>query len=83
MELLRLMVNGGWSGLPTLKTQRIQNLESDTPVTPTDILSITKKNSSLRNVIRSHYLKHIAHVCRCQKTMLTKKMLFAESKRPY
>ena len=29
------MVNGGWSGLPTLKTQRIQNLDSDTPVTPT------------------------------------------------
>ena len=66
-----------------LKTQRIQNSDSghDTRYTNTDILSITK-NNSLRNVIRSHYL-----YCSClplsKNYTLTKKMLFAELKRPY
>ena len=35
------------------------------------------------SVIRSLYLTHIDHVCRCPNTTLTKKMLFAKSKRPY
>ena len=48
----------------------------------TDILHITK-NNSLRNMIRSQYLKYIGHVCCCPNTTLTKKMLFANSRRPY
>ena len=36
-----------------------------------------------RNVIRSRYLKYIGRVCRCPNTTLTKKMLFAKSRRPY
>ena len=51
----------------------------------TDILYIAK-TSSLRNVIRSQYLKHIGHVqhvCRCPNTLLIKKMLLANAKRPY
>ena len=47
-----------------------------------DILHIAK-NNSLRNMIRSQYLKYIGHVCRCPNTTLTKKMLFAKSRRPY
>ena len=47
-----------------------------------NILYITK-NNSLRNVITSQYLKYDGHVCRCLHTMLTKKMLFAKSKRLY
>ena len=35
-----------------------------------------------RSVIRSLYLKYIDHV-HCPNTTLTKKMLFAKSKRPY
>ena len=46
------------------------------------ILHITK-NNSIRNVIRSQYLKYIGHVCRCPNTTLTNKMLFAKSRRPY
>lgn len=50
MELLKEMVNGRWSRLPTpdgLKTQRIQ-LEFRLRYANTDILHITKINS-LRN----------------------------------
>ena len=36
-----------------------------------------------RSVIRRLHLKYIGHVCRCPNTTLTKKMLFAKSKRPY
>ena len=47
------------------------------------ILHITK-NNSIRNVIRSQYLKYIGHVCRYPNTTLTNKMmLFAKSRRPY
>ena len=41
------------------------------------------KNNSLRNMIRSQYLKYIGHVCCCPNTTPTKKMLFANSRRPY
>ena len=34
-------------------------------------------------MIRSQYLKYIGHICRCPNTVLTKKMLFAKSWRPY
>ena len=34
-------------------------------------------------MIRGQYLKYIDHVCCCPNTMLTKKMLFAKSRRPY
>ena len=34
-------------------------------------------------MIRRLHLKYIGHVCRCPNTTLTKKMLFAKSKRPY
>ena len=34
-------------------------------------------------MIRSQYLKYIGHVCRCPNTTLTKKMLFAKSRRLY
>ena len=43
----------------------------------------TTKNNSLRNMISGQYLKYIDHVCRCPNTTLTKKMLFAKSRRPY
>ena len=43
-----------------------------------------QKNNGLRNEIRRHiYLKYISHVCRCPNNVLTKKMLFVKSKRPY
>ena len=42
-----------------------------------------RKKNSLRNVIRSQYLKYIGHVCRCPNTMMTEKMLFAKLKRPH
>ena len=84
MELLRQVVNGGkrewWSRLPT--PEDAEDTEFRLRYTNTDILNITK-NNSLRNVIRSQYLKYIGHVCRCPNTTLTKKMLFAESRRPY
>ena len=66
----------GWSiDSQPLKTQRIKNSDSDTP-TQTFYIHITK--TSLRNVIRSQYLQHIGHICRCPNTMLTNKMLFAK-----
>ena len=80
MELLRQLVNGGWSGVPTPEDS--ENTEFRLSYTNTDILSITK-NNSLRNVIRSHHLKYIAHVCHYPISMLTRKMLFAEWKRPF
>ena len=67
----------GWSiDSQPLKTQRIMNSDSDTP-TQTFYIHITK-NNSLRNVIRSQYLKHTGHVCHCPNTMLTKNMLFVK-----
>ena len=36
-----------------------------------------------RNVTRSQYLKYTGHVRRCPYTTLTKKVLFAKSRRPY
>ena len=80
MELLRQMVNGGWSRPPT--PEDAEDTEFRLRYTNTDILNITK-NNSLRNAIRSQYLKYIGHVCRCPNTTLTKKMLFAGSRRPY
>ena len=80
MELLRQMVNGVWSRPPT--PEDAEDTEFRLRYTNTDILHITK-NRSLRNVIRSKYLKYIGHVCRCPNTTLTKKMLFAKSRRPY
>ena len=66
----------GWSiSSQPLKMQRIKNSDSDTP-TQTFYIHITK--ASLRNVIKSQYLKHIGRVCRCPNTMLTNKMLFAK-----
>ena len=45
--------------------------------------STHNRKKSLRNVIRSQYLKYIGHVCRCPNTMMTEKMLFAKLKRPH
>lgn len=79
--MFRQMVNGSqWSRLPT--HEDAEDTEFRFRYTNTDILYITK-NDSLRNVIRNQYLKYIGHVCRCPNTVLTKKMLFAKSKRPY
>ena len=80
MELLRHMVNGVWSRPPT--PEDAEETEFRLRYTNTDILHVTK-NRSLRNVIRSQYLKYIGHVCRCPNAKLTKKMLFAKSRRPY
>lgn len=80
MELLRQMLNGGWSRLST--PEDAEDTEFRLRYTNTDIVNITK-NISLRNVIRSQYLKYISHVCRCPNTTLTKKMLLAKSRRPY
>ena len=42
------------------------------------------KTMPLRDVIYSHHLKYIAHVCRAENTAITKKLLFAKpSKRLY
>ena len=80
MELLRQMVNGVWSRPPT--PEDAEETEFRLRYTNIEILHITK-NRSLRNVIRSQYLKYIGHVCRCPNAKPTKKMLFAKSRRPY
>ena len=36
------------------------------------------KTVSLRDFIYSQYLKYIAHICRAENTVITKKMLFAK-----
>ena len=71
--------NGGWSRLPI--PDDAEDTEFRRRYTNTNILHI--KNSSLRNVIRSQYLKHICFVCCCSNTTLAKKMLFANSRRPH
>ena len=78
--MLRQIVNGGWNRPPT--PEDAENTEFRLRYTNTDILHVTE-NNSLRNVIRSQYLKYyIGRVCRCSNTTLTKKMLFAK-RRPY
>ena len=79
MELLRQMVNGGWSRLPI--PDNAEDKEFRRRYTNTDIPHI--KNRSLRNVIRSQYIKHICFVFCCPNTTLAKKMLFADSRRPH
>ena len=51
IELLRQMVNGGWSRLPT--PEDAEDTEFRLRYTKTDILNVTK-NNILINVIRSH-----------------------------
>ena len=51
IELLRQMVNGGWSRLPT--PEDAEDTEFRLRYTNTDILNVTK-NNILINVIRSH-----------------------------
>ena len=80
IELLRQMVRGGWSRLPT--PEEADETEYRLRYTNADIFRITK-SISLGHVIRSQYLKYIGHVCRCPNTMMTKKILFAKSKKPY
>ena len=63
------MVDGVDSQL--LKMQMIQNSDSDTPT------------QAFYMSTESQYLKCTGHVCRCPNTKLTKKMLFAKSRRPY
>ena len=75
IELLRQIVNSGWNRLPT--PEDAEDTEFRLRYTNTDILHVTE-NNSLRNVIRSQYLKHIGRVCHCSNTTLTKKMLFAK-----
>ena len=76
--MLRQIVNGGWNRLPT--PEDAEDTEFRLRYTNTDILHVTE-NNSLRNVIRSQYLKYIGRVYRCSNTTLTKKM-FAK-RRPY
>ena len=78
MELLRQMVKGGWSRLPT--PEHAEETVYKLRYTNIEILHITR-TENLRSVIRNQYLKYIGHVCRCSNTMLTKKILFAIPKR--
>ena len=75
MELLRQMVHGGWNRIPA--PEDAEDTEFRLRCINTNILQITK-NNSLRNVIRSQYLKYIGHVCHCPNTTLTKKMTVCE-----
>ena len=80
MDLLRQLVKGGRARLPT--AEGAEEIEYRLRYTNLDILRITK-STNLRNIIRGQYLKYIGHVCRCNNKMLTKKILFAKSKKPY
>ena len=80
MDLLRQMVNGGWSRIPT--PEHAEETEYKLRYSNIEILHITR-SKNLRSVIQNQYLKYIAHVCRCPNTMMTKKMLFAIPKRKY
>ena len=80
MELLRQMVKGGWSRLPT--PEHAEETVYKLRYTNIEILHITR-TENLRSVIRNQYLKYIGHVCRSPNTMLTKKMLFAIPKLKY
>ena len=80
MEMLRQMVKGGWRRHVGLEDS--DETEFRLRYTNADILRITKAKP-LHGVMRSQYLKYIAHVCRCPNTMMTKKMLFAIPKRAY
>ena len=80
MDLLRQMVNGGWSRRPT--PEDAEDTEFRRRYTNTDILHVKKKTSSLRNVTRSQYLKHICFVCCSPNTTQARKVLFANSRRP-
>ena len=58
MELLRQMVNGGWSRLPT--PEHAEETEYKLRYSNVEILHITR-SMSLRSVIRNQYLKYIGH----------------------
>ena len=79
MEMLKQMVKGGWSRHATIDSD--EN-EYRLRYANADILRMTK-SKPLQNVMRSQYLKYIAHVCRCPNSMMTKKMLFAIPKRSH
>ena len=85
MELLRLMVNGGWSGLPTPEDAEDTEFRLwYTWYTNTDILSITKKQQSKKCDQQSllkincsclplskHYVDKDNAVCRVEASILT------------
>ena len=76
MEFLRHLVKGGWARKPTPEGayEEVHRLR----YTNADIVAITKTN-----FVRGQHMNYIGHICRCPNTMMTKKMLFAKSKKPY
>ena len=80
MEFLRHLGKGGWARkpIPEGADEEVHRLR----YTNSDIVAITK-TKSLRNFIRGQHMRYIGHICRCPNTMMTKKMLFAKSKKPY
>mgnify|MGYP000594662591 CR=1 FL=1 len=80
IEMLRHLVKGGWARLSTPEGSEEEMFSLK--YRNEDILAITK-SKHLDNVVRGQYLRYIGHVCRSSNTMLTNKMLFAKSKKPY
>ena len=85
MQCLRSMVKGGWGrrNVPdSIENDEEQEVDYGFVYTNKQIQQ-TLRTVSLRSFIYSQYLKYIAHVCRDQKTSLTKILLFARTERSY
>ena len=81
MKLLRQMVIGGWSRLPT--PEDAEDTEFRLRCTKTDILHITNKQSQKCDLEPIFKMLVMFDVWRCPNTTLTNKMLFAKSRPPY